>query len=514
MKKGKKHNSGISEAYLLDWTPEGWDWEGKYKELCLATRQGGLYYDGWTCHSTQPRIGDEIFVEKLGTIPKGIMAHGRVVKTSFVHKDNDGEDHRYIGVDFDTILDCEKDTILMQERLKKMFPKQNWSPQGSGIEIRQEVLPGLRRIWNKEFSPEYSLNQILYGPPGTGKTYNTIFYAVAICDKLPLEKVKSEGYKATWKRYNELIKEGRIAFTTFHQSYSYEEFIEGIKPDLDSNGVLKYKLEDGTFKKFCEYARTKKAVRVNKTLLGKEVEEGIAETDKRLPCVYIIDEINRGNISKIFGELITLIEEAKREGAKEAMSAILPYSQTAFSVPDNVYILGTMNTADRSIALMDTALRRRFEFVEMIPNPDELGDMTVKVTTDSGELALNVSRMLEIINKRIEYIYDREHRIGHAFFMPLRYDNSIEKLAEIFEKKIIPLLQEYFYDDYEKIQLVLGDNGKENPDWKFIRDDDVKEDELFIGIHDLGLSEKRYWIQADAFRKIESYVSISKDLSI
>ena len=133
------------------------------------------------------------------------------------------------------------------------------------------------------------------------------------------------------------------------------------------------------------------------------------------------------------------------------MKATLPYSGEEFSVPSNVYILGTMNTADRSIALMDTALRRRFSFEEMMPDPDKLKDITVN--------NIDIRLLLYAINRRIEVLLDREHQIGHAYFMPLKDDRSIKRLTEIFKDRIIPLLQEYFYDDYEKIDLVLNGNG-------------------------------------------------------
>ena len=218
--------------------------------------------------------------------------------------------------------------------------------------------------------------------------------------------------------------------------------------------------------------------------------------------VFIIDEINRGNISKIFGELITLIEDTKRKGMTEEMSTILPYSGSLFSVPSNVYILGTMNTADRSIALMDTALRRRFQFVEMMPNTDILKNVTV----DGVEIA----PILEKINERITFLYDREHTIGHAFFIKLIDSPDINTLGSIFEKSIIPLLQEYFYEDYQKIQLVLGDNGKVDVSTKFIKDEEVKVAEIFKGkaTDVIDLPEKKYTINKEAFLNIESYKQI------
>ena len=188
----------------------------------------------------------------------------------------------------------------------------------------------------------------------------------------------------------------------------------------------------------------------------------------------------------------------------------MPYSGESFSVPNNVYILGTMNTADRSIALMDTALRRRFEFVEMMPNSEVLESLDVGTIEVSG-VELKVARMLDVINERIEYLFDREHTIGHAFFTKLVEDPSIETLAGIFEKNVIPLLQEYFYEDYEKIQLVLGDNTKED-EFKFILDRSVKVKDIFNGNPDIDLPEKGYVVQHEAFLKLESYKQIGKDL--
>lgn len=235
--------------------------------------------------------------------------------------------------------------------------------------------------------------------------------------------------------------------------------------------------------------------------------------DDSEPYVFIIDEINRGNISKIFGELITLIEDTKRSGAPEAMEATLPYSGEPFSVPKNVYILGTMNTADRSIALMDTALRRRFGFIEMLPDPEVLDRLGIGIVSfdDNEDEELNLSEMLRVMNKRIEYLYDREHTIGHAFFIKLAKEYSIDTLAEIFRKKVIPLLQEYFYDDYEKIQLVLGDNQKDDDDHKFVKSKNIKND-IFNGSPDIDLPDNDYEIQKDAFYDIQSYKKIGKGL--
>lgn len=350
---------------------------------------------------------------------------------------------------------------------------------------------------------EFDHNIILYGPPGTGKTYNTMLYAVAIIENKKKEIIEAEAindYEAVKQRYKAYKEAGQIAFTTFHQSYGYEEFIEGIRPVLETaqdgaESELKYELHPGVFKEFCE------------TASGSD--GGVQKK-----YVFIIDEINRGNISKIFGELITLIEETKRISEKEELRVHLPYSGKEFGVPSNVYILGTMNTADRSIALMDTALRRRFSFVEMMPNIEVLRAKNADKINENG-VSLDVADMLELINKRITYLFDREHTIGHAVFMGLKDDPTIYKLASIFKKSVIPLLQEYFYEDYEKIQMVLGDDGKRddsNRRYQFIKDTEVKPSELFNTVPEMESQNKEYTIQEDAFKDIMSYKKIGKGL--
>ena len=332
----------------------------------------------------------------------------------------------------------------------------------------------------------FAKNSILYGPPGTGKTYYTAYYSVAICDGTTIEKLKEKPYEEVSERFNDLKKQGRLAFTTFHQSYGYEEFIEGIRPVMagdEEKKSIEYEIVPGVFKKFCDEA----------ALVDDE------------PYIFIIDEINRGNISKIFGELITLIEGTKRKGEREELSAFLPYSQEEFGVPKNVYILGTMNTADRSIALMDTALRRRFNFIEMMPDCRTIEDIVIR---QNGK-EVNIGNVLDIINRRIEFLFDREHTIGHAFFTSLKNgdSNSIERLADIFKNSIIPLLQEYFYDDYERIRLVLGDNHKKDEQFQFIKKINIAPKELFGESIRLE-STAVYSLNEDALGKIESYQGI------
>ena len=369
---------------------------------------------------------------------------------------------------------------------------------------------------NTDKTPAIPLNQILFGAPGTGKTYHTKKMAVEI-----INGKKARTREEINKEYEKLIEAEQIVFTTFHQSLSYEDFIEGIKPET-IDGNVTYEVKDGIFKSICKnafskeitsdnfevvyqklldeidnsvdnklvletlvhakeftiYKNSKNNIRFHsntekayEAVIKKEVLEHYLKTGEALDWapytksvanyiiekynyiqneaiepkkhVLIIDEINRGNVSAIFGELITLLEEDKRKGNPEHIEAKLPYSGDNFSVPNNVYIIGTMNTADRSVEALDTALRRRFSFVEMQPKPDilsEVGDVKLK-------------ELLETINKRIEVLIDKDHQIGHSYFIGIQ---NIVDLQRTFKDKIIPLLEEYFYGDFGKIGLVLG----------------------------------------------------------
>ena len=262
-------------------------------------------------------------------------------------------------------------------------------------------------------------NIILYGPPGTGKTYATFRRCVEICD----EKGNAEDMSEVRRRYGELVAEKRVEFVTFHQSYGYEEFVEGLRPDEDSTGVgFRLVATDGVLKRIAEHA----------------------QRERDLPHVLVIDEINRANISKVMGELVTLLEEDKREGAPHEVAVTLPHSGKSFTLPANLYIIGTMNTADRSIALIDTALRRRFDFEELPPNPDRLSDDVE---------GIDLPTVLRTINDRLEWLIDRDHLIGHAWLMGAKIKADVDR---VMRRKIIPLIAEYFYDDWEKVHAVLG----------------------------------------------------------
>ena len=534
-----------------------------------------------------------------------------------------------------------KTVIDFMNEMKTELENADWKPSGRDIDlidVRQflwihysknknqkdsdvENLTETKQssIVEKKEMKDIPLNQILYGPPGTGKTYQTVNRAVEILDS----NFNSKNREAIKARFDELCQEGRIKQVTFHQSFSYEDFVEGLKAETE-DGKISYYIEDGVFKRIClrgqsnvekssdievdatsgtvwkmslgntladedfiyehcikndeirlgygrdidfsecdnwqsvkeklkgrydesedyevgvvnrfknemkpkdfvvvsegnrkfraigqvvgeysyepletrgDFAQTRSMtwLRVwdaslssdelisksfsQQTLyqLGEKVidrsklAERLEDTRTLVSAttstrgdskqVLIIDEINRGNISSIFGELITLIEPDKRKGNNEELEVILPYSKRPFTVPNNLYIIGTMNTADRSLALLDTALRRRFEFEEVPPDPRLLDEETEEVE------GVDISQLLETMNKRIEALYNRDHLLGHSFFMGLDNNSTIADLRRIFERHVLPTLEEYFFEDWGKIRKVLGDHLKKEQKQQFI----------------------------------------------
>lgn len=500
-------------------------------------------------------------------------------------------------------------------------------------------------------------NTILYGPPGTGKTYTTIDEAIKILD--PEFYAKNESERESLKeRFDDLVANNRIRFVTFHQSFAYEDFVEGVRAETDEaeGGQIQYVIEKGVFKAICEDASKPiqsataklgvsdspriwkisidgtsdsatrqyclkngearigwgevgdiKTAQLNdpaftlgsndrSTLeqfgneiaigdvllcIGSNTEvaaigivngsyrfeatppSGVRQDYKNVlpvnwivtdshfsilnlnsqkrftlktvyeitrfswpelleglrgagvdlkavgtteinsaPFVLIIDEINRGNVSRIFGELITLIEPSKRLGAKESLTVTLPYSKKPFGVPKNVYLIGTMNTADKSLTGLDIALRRRFVFKEMPPKPELLDKVII-----SG---LSVGAMLRSMNQRIEVLLDRDHCIGHAYFLPLEKDRSVERLSAIFKQQVLPLLQEYFFDDWERIGWVLNDHRAKGSE-RFIKsggNGSTSLEKLFGSDVAGGLRDTRWAVNDAALTSIDSYLNI------
>ena len=308
----------------------------------------------------------------------------------------------------------EQETGTEQLDFRRSPFVEQWRPPRKPRTARQE--PEERRS-----SDRRNLNVILYGPPGTGKTYATASRCVSICDdaEAPADEEQMR------VRYRELVAEGRIEFVTFHQSYGYEEFVEGLRPKTGGDAGMSLAAADGGLKRMARRAR---------------------ESTEGEPHVLVIDEINRANVSKVLGELITLLEEDKRHGAENEVAVTLPHSGERFTLPANLHLLGTMNTADRSIALLDTALRRRFRFEELAPDPELLEEAAEAAGVD-------LPAVLHAMNERLEWLLDRDHLIGHAWFMTAGNRTEVD---EVMRRKIIPLLAEYFYEDWAKVRAVLG----------------------------------------------------------
>lgn len=325
---------------------------------------------------------------------------------------------------YNTIVSDGKDKIKIEEVKTKTL---NIVRKKDLVEVFTEAEEKFFMQIDKNLSRKGNI--ILYGPPGTGKTF--------LSNKFLRWKNKNTN--------NSVVKD----FCTFHPSFNYEDFIEGYKPTSTKNGAITFTLKSGIFKSLCKKA----------------------SEDKEKNYYLIIDEINRGNVEKIFGEMITLIEKDKR-----GMSLTLSQSQESFSIPENIYIIGTMNTTDRSIKMLDAALRRRFAFIECMPNYE-------LINKPIDKLGLAPKDILIKINMKLREIEDREKQIGHSYFMKSgKQIDTIEELKEVYIYDIIPLISEYCFNDYTKMSEIIGE--------KFIdKDSEELQDELLNGTEDYFAAE-------------------------
>lgn len=521
----------MTNYWIFQGNPSVFDFETALKQNILTD---------WTvsAHKDKMKTGDKVIMWITGS-KSGCYALGELISEPY-EKETSPDDHLWksedkskLKVDIEithNLVDCP----IYKEKIKDVAELRNLKigNQGTNFSATQQEFEAILKLTNEATKNNQNnksvnmiaFNQILYGPPGTGKTYNTINKAISIINP---DFDLNQDRKTVKQEFERLTNDGQIVFTTFHQSMSYEDFIEGIKPlePSDEDIYLKYEIQPGIFKKICEAAKTPNqrdfsvayenfiqdlssmdkldlktptgssfSVTLNsrnnlslytggniegngsltkenlqiyfnekeKIKYWKGYYEGVAnylmtkykysKTEKqRQKFVLIIDEINRGNVSQIFGELITLIEDDKRLGNSEALEVVLPYSKEKFGVPPNLYIIGTMNTADRSVEALDAALRRRFSFEEIRPKPEVI---TNRVKGDKGIVeGIDLGQVLETLNKRIELLVDKDHQIGHSYFLSVE---NLKELKSAFQNKIIPLLQEYFFGDYGKIGLVLG----------------------------------------------------------
>lgn len=442
--------------------------KGQSKDFKTDKTNGDLFY---LCNSNEKILLLGQFISEAELVDGWFERKYRVIKQAIISDYYKGSIKRGWTPNYNSTfkpVKSEELRLFEQEILKPFFDMtlEALAAEVENFEEPSDVVTTLTKTTDIPSPYTDAENIIYYGPPGTGKTHMLMELA--------------QSYQT-----DDLTDE-YVSQITFHQSYGYEEFIEGLRPILskeNNNQDIQYEIRDGIFKKLCLKAKQNPTKRY----------------------AIFIDEINRGNISKIFGELISLIELDKRE----RLEVILPYSQELFTVPANIDIIGAMNTADHSLTRLDTALRRRFTFKPLYP---DLGYLSGTIIT-KDDINIDLQKILAAINQRIELLYDKEHCIGHAYFKDIVEkpdmldENKFCLLQNIFQHKIIPLLEEYFFEDWQKIRLVLADNQKQDRTLQFIQQTDTNTSKLF-GEADIVTMEHSYSINKEAFDNPAAYQAI------
>ncbi len=486
-------------TWLLGWNPTHWTWS-TLADARAATARGELVTERWRCANGAARVGDTALLVRVGIPPKGLVAIGRVTTPPFEAPHYDpqraaaGVTTTYVQVAFSSVRDAEQDPIVPLDVLEREAPgHKKWAPQSSGIYVGPEAAARALALW--EALPSVAaadapagttassavelpvvaepVNLIFYGPPGTGKTYRML-----------------SAYVGAYQDGDGPGAQRRYEFVTFHQSYAYEDFVEGIRP-VTQGGAVTYEVRPGVFRVLCDRARRNPGRRY----------------------ALFVDEINRGNVARILGELITLLEPDKRATYDvtgrflSGLEVTLPTSGERFGVPRNLDLYATMNTADRSVALLDAALRRRFRFEELMPTAEAIPGADGEGGIPDGEGGtLDLRRLLRVLNERLTHLLHRDQTIGHACLMGVR---DFPGLRRVLAQVVLPLLQECFHDDWDRIRAVLADDTSVDAEHQLVRRVTVQPHDLFPGSGDPRLAEGvRYAvtpelaITPDAVRKV------------
>ena len=566
---GQKHK----KVWLLSWNPDKWNWTN-YEDWSDKTKNGMRFYEDWRCSNSHAKNGEEFFLIRTGVEPKGICAHGYLTSDSFL----DEEKTRRVGVEFDYILNSEKEKLLSIDILNQQCPNQEWNPQSSGIEIKDENISKLHALWNNlKFGGNMANNNyvdllisnkniILHGAPGTGKTYTAKDIASQIICGKPFSEIEKDSDEE--KAFNE-----QTEFVQFHPSYDYSDFVEGLRPvEGEANGEVGFERKDGVFKEFCERAlksttsggndnfedawkrfvielnesnsitietklKRKFTVELNQNgdgLIDKQenytrfynysqlynvyrnlpgvpngghdnyrqaiinymkghnglddYEPGQESTTEK-KYIFIIDEINRGEMSKIFGELFFSIDPDYRgtKGKVRTQYSNMVKTKNSFDyrlnsisygnffVPENVYIIGTMNDIDRSVESMDFAMRRRFTFVELFA--DKCLGMLKNISCSDGLITVDeIKTKMEALNSKIEREpgLSSAYHIGGSYFAKLqKYEGKTktEAFEALWNNHLKPLITDYLrgtpgldkkLENYRSDYLNAGINNSED----------------------------------------------------